>query len=79
MQDLADAVADQTDSYRRALLPGDTEAIHQVLGTDGREMALDRKIRLLARGIILERARGSGWSMDIHPLVRPLLGLSGHA
>ncbi len=80
MQDLADAIADQTDSYRRALLPGDTDAIHQVLGTDGREMALDRKIRLLARGIILERARGSAWSLDVHPLVRPLLKkLSGHA
>lgn len=79
MQDLADAIADQTDSFRRALLPGDTDAIHQTRGTDGREMALDRKIRLLARGIILERARGSGWSMDIHPLVRPLLGLSNHA
>ncbi|MBA3549396.1 MAG: ATP-binding protein [Nannocystis sp.] len=79
MQDLADAVADQTDSYRRALLPGDTKAIHQVLGSDGREMALDRKIRLLARGIILERARGSAWSIDVHPLVRPLLGLAGHA
>lgn len=73
MQDLADAVADQTDSFRRALLPGDTEAIHEVLDTDGREMALDRKIRLLARGIILERALGTGWSIDVHPLVRPLL------
>lgn len=79
MQDLADAVADQTDSFRRALLPGDTEAIHRVRGTDGREMALERKIRLLARGIILERARGSEWLIDVHPLVRPLVGFSPHA
>lgn len=73
-QDLADAVADQRDSFRRALLPGDTEALCRVDGTDGREMELARKIRLLARGVILERHRGDRFVMDVHPLVRPLLG-----
>lgn len=73
-QDLADAVADQKDSFRRILLPGDTEAIRAVVGTDGREMELARKIRLLARGVILERHRGDRFLMDIHPLVWPLLG-----
>ncbi|MBZ5714122.1 hypothetical protein [Nannocystis pusilla] len=73
-RDLADAVSDQRDSFRRALLPGDTDAIRAVQGTDGREMELDRKIRLLARGIILERQRGDRWVMDVHPLVLQLLG-----
>ena len=78
-QDLADAVADQKDSFRRMLLPGDTDAMRQCDGTDGREMELGRKIRLLARGLILERQRGDQWHMDIHPLVRPLLGGAGGA
>lgn len=73
-QDLADAVADQKDSFRRVLLPGDTDAIIKCDGTDGREMELGRKIRLLARGVILERQRGDQWFMEVHPLVRPLLG-----
>lgn len=73
-QDLADAVADLRDSFRRALLPGDTDALRLADGTDGREMELARKIRLLARGILLERFRPSGPVMDVHPLVRPLLG-----
>lgn len=78
-QDLADAVADQRDSFRRVLLPGDTDAIRRVDGTDGREMDLGRKIRLLARGVILERQRDGQWVMDVHPLVRPLLGGSSGA
>jgi hypothetical protein len=77
--DLADAVADQKDSFRRALLPGDTAAILKVDATDGREMELGRKIRLLARGIILERRSNGGYVMDIHPLVRPLLEGKTHA
>lgn len=77
--DLADAVADQKDSFRRALLPGDSDALREVDGTDGREMELSRKVRLLARGVLLERHHGNGWVMDIHPLVRPLLGKTDHA
>ncbi|WAS97936.1 hypothetical protein [Nannocystis punicea] len=73
-RDLADAVADQKDSFRRMLLPGDSAALQRYDGTDGREMELDRKIRLLARGVLLERQLATGYLMDIHPLVRPLLG-----
>jgi len=71
--DLADAIADQKDSFRRALLPGDSDAVRKVEGTDGREMELSRKIRLLARGVILERRQGSKYFLDIHPLAQPLL------
>jgi hypothetical protein len=67
--DLSDAVVDQQDSFRRALLPGDTQAIMAVDGTDGRELDLERRVRLLAQGILLERIRDGRVSVEIHPLV----------
>jgi hypothetical protein len=73
LKDLQDAVVDLRDSFRRILLPGDTEALRAVDGTDGREMPLDRKIRLLAHGALLERAGEHGPFMEPHPLVRMLL------
>ncbi len=71
--DLREALADQQDSFRRALLPGDTEAIKAVVGTDGRELDLERRGRLLAHGILLERARGDHVLLEIHPLVAPAI------
>jgi hypothetical protein len=37
------------------LLPGDVDAIRSAAGTNGSELELDRKIRLMAHGILLER------------------------
>ncbi len=71
--DLADAVADQQDSFRRILRKGDTEAILAIDGHDGRELDLERKIRLLAHGVLLERVRDGAAVMTVHPLVAPLL------
>lgn len=71
--DLADAVADQEDSVRRLLLPGDTQAILAAEGTDGRELDLDRKVRLMAHGILLERLRDRRPTLEIHPLARAAL------
>ncbi|WP_156040956.1 hypothetical protein [Chondromyces apiculatus] len=68
--DLADAVADQEDSLRRVLLPGDTQAILAVEGSDGRELALDRKVRLMAHGVLLERLRDRRPVLEVHPLAR---------
>jgi hypothetical protein len=67
--DLSEAIIDQQDSFRRALLPGDTQAILAVDGTDGRELDLERRVRLLAQGILLERVREGRVSLVIHPLV----------
>jgi hypothetical protein len=69
-EDLADAVADLEDSFRRALLPGDTEAALAAEGTDGRELELSRRIRLLARGILLERRQDKRVYLEVHPLAR---------
>jgi hypothetical protein len=71
--DLLDAAADVRDSFRRILLPGDTEALRAVDGTDGREMLLDRKVRLLAHAALLERAGEGGPIMEPHPLIRALI------
>jgi hypothetical protein len=67
--DLSDAIADQKDSFRRTLLPGDTQAINAVEYTDGRELDLERRVRLLAQGILLERVRDGRVSLEKHPLV----------
>ncbi|HEX7840579.1 MAG TPA: ATP-binding protein [Kofleriaceae bacterium] len=69
--DLSDAITDQQDSFRRALLPGDTQAIVAVAGTDGRELDLERRVRLLAHGILLERIRDGRLVLEIHPLAAP--------
>lgn len=74
MSDLNDAVKDMIDSFRRVLLPGDTHALATVDGTDGREMDLERKLRLLAHGALLERDEGERTTLRLHPLVRPLVG-----
>ncbi len=63
--DLEDALQEQRASFRRLLAPGDTEAIRSAIGTDGRELDLPRKVRLLAHGILLER---SGEQLFAHPL-----------
>jgi hypothetical protein len=68
VEDLNDACADQIDSFRRLLLPGDVDAIRSAAGTNGSELELDRKIRLMAHGILLERLRNGARILDVHPL-----------
>jgi hypothetical protein len=68
--DLDNAVADLEDSFRRLLLPGDTAAIRAAVGSDGRELELSRKVRLMAHGILLERVRDRRPILELHPLAR---------
>lgn len=70
VEDLNDACADQADTLRRLLLPGDAAAIRQAAQTDGRELGLERKVRLMAHGILLERMRNRKPELEIHPLAR---------
>ena len=71
--DLEAAVLDQRDSFRRLLLPGDTEVLRAVDGTDGRELELERKLRLLNHGILLERVENGDPLLNVHPIVKQLL------
>lgn len=73
LEDLADAAADQVDSFKRILLPGDVAAILAAEGTSGFELELDRKVRLMAHGGLLERGRGRNLVLDVHPLLRRAL------
>jgi hypothetical protein len=75
--DLGEAIADQQDSFRRALLPGDTDAIKRAIGTDGRELDLDRRVRLLAQGIVLERVHEGRVWLQLHPMAEPAIGARG--
>lgn len=71
--DLELAVRDQQESNRRLLLPGDDEALGKANGTDGRELELDRKLRLLGNGLLVEEGIDGRATLRIHPLVRPIL------
>ncbi len=76
-EDLNDAGADQVDSFRRLLLPGDVDAIRSAAGTNGSEVELDRKIRLMAHGILLERLRDGARVLDVHPLAQAAFDAGG--
>jgi hypothetical protein len=69
VEDLNDACADQIDSFRRLLLPGDVDSIRSAAGTNGSTLEFDRKIRLMAHGILLERLRNGVRTLDVHPLL----------
>jgi hypothetical protein len=72
--DLADAIADQQDSLRRILLPGDKALLQRFHGSDGLEMEVHAKVRLLAHGLMLEREEGRRVVLRMHPLVAPIVG-----
>lgn len=72
-EDLNEAAQDQTDSLRRLLLPGDVAAIRGIDGSDGRELDLSRKLRLLNHGLVLESVENGRATLRAHPLLRPLL------
>jgi hypothetical protein len=70
---VAQAVADQRESFRRLLTPGDDLELQRVDGQDGRNMALEQKLRLLAHGVLLERRENGQPVMRPHPIVKSLL------
>jgi hypothetical protein len=78
-EDYRDGLLDMEDSYTRILLPGDTDAIKAIEGTDGRELDLSRKVRLLAQGILIERTRDRRTTLEVHPLARRAVFGAEHA
>lgn len=76
-EDLRDACTDQVDTFRRLLLPGDADAARAAVGTDGRELDLDRKVRLLAHGLLLERVRDQVPVLELHPLAQVAIERGG--
>lgn len=70
---LNDAITDHQEGMRRGLLPGDLSLIRAADGTQGFELPIDAKVRLLAHGLLLERQTPRGVVLQPHPLLRPLL------
>lgn len=76
-EDLGDARADHIDSIARLLIPGDESAIRGAVGTTGRELDLGRKVRLMAHGFLLERARDGSTVLELSPLAQVALDQGG--
>ena len=70
---LNQAVADQRDSLRRLLIAGDTSRIAEADGTDGRELPLATRIRLLSHGLLLEYEDEPVPTVRPHPLIEELI------
>ena len=77
IEDLNDACADQIESFRRLLMPGDIAAIRSAVGTSGSELELERKIRLMAHGILLERLRDRTRLLEVLPLTKAAFDAGG--
>jgi hypothetical protein len=68
--DLDNAMRDQADSLRRLLRDGDMRAMQEADGSDGLEIAIDRRIRLLTHGLLLENEVDDKVIVRMHPLLR---------
>jgi len=73
-EDLRNAVQDHMESFLRLLREGDRKALNEANGTDGLEVPLERRLRLLSHGILLEYPGPEGQTVvQQHPLTRPSL------
>jgi energy-coupling factor transporter ATP-binding protein EcfA2 len=73
-EDLRNAVQDHMESFQRLLREGDRKALSEANGTDGLEVPLDRRLRLLSHGILLEYSGPEGQAVvQQHPLTRPTI------
>lgn len=75
LKDLKQAARDQTGFLLRLLKEGDTEALRAAHGTDGREVEIDRRVRFLANGLLLEYEPPRGPVVRVAPLLLEALGL----
>lgn len=73
MDDLMQAERDHGEHLRRSLLPGDVEALIKAEGQDGSEVPLDRKLRFLLQGHLLEHKRGDHVVMHMAPTLAQAL------
>lgn len=69
VESLTDAIRDRSDSLRRTLQDGDAEALALASGSDGLEVNLERRIRFLSQGLLLEYAEGENSIVRPHPLL----------
>lgn len=69
-EDLRNAVMDHIESVQRLLREGDREALSAAQGSDGSEVQLERRLRLISQGLLLEYPTTDGRvEVSEHPLV----------
>ncbi len=68
-EDLNAAVDDLGHMITRSLLPGDLQVIKDAVGTRGTEIPVERKVRLMAQGILVERVQGDRITFKVNHLV----------
>ncbi|HEX5750100.1 MAG TPA: hypothetical protein VFZ09_27975 [Archangium sp.] len=68
-EDLDNAMRDQTDSLRRLLRDGDMQVMQAADGSDGLEIPIERRVRLLSHGILLENEVDDKVIVKMHPLL----------
>lgn len=66
-ENLQRAARDHGEQLRRSLLPGDAVELAGAEGQDGSEVRLDRKLRFLLQGHLLEYRRGAQIVMHVAP------------
>lgn len=80
MEDLDRAMRDHAESLERLLVEGDVEQLRAADGTSGVEIPEERRLRLLAHGLLLEyRTDGGGMIVHPAPLLARVLSSGGAA
>ncbi|HYO56616.1 hypothetical protein [Archangium sp.] len=70
-EDLDNAMRDQADSLRRLLRDGDMQVMQAADGSDGLEIPIERRVRLLTHGLLLENEVEDRVIVRMHPLLGP--------
>jgi hypothetical protein len=67
--DVTRAAQDQTNFLLRLLMEGDIEALRRAHGTSGFEIEIDRRVRFLSSGLLLEHRADTGPRVEVAPLL----------
>jgi hypothetical protein len=73
LDDLEQAKRDHGEQLRRMLISGDVDALRLAEGQDGSEVPLERKLRFLLHGLLLEYQRGDRIVMHTAPVLAQAL------
>jgi len=73
IEDVRRAAQDQTNFLLRLLNEGDIESLRLAHGTSGVEVELERRVRFLANGILLEYSTSTGRVVRIAPLLTDVI------
>ena len=77
--DLRQSMRDQVSSLRRLLRPGDLATLQSARGTDGLEVDVERRVRFLGHGLLLEYGEAEETRVFPTPLLEGLLALRAAA